>query len=149
MFIGWLTCNLEVLLPHSLCRSTTANAPANRQMPIASVVMANNKKKMRRYLQILFFLALTIQSYSQEENRWFIKKENGNFGFIDSLGNEMFSNKFDMLSEHYSCGLVLFKKDSKYGYLDLNGNIISKPINIWGSSLKTYYLLKKVVVFTT
>ena len=38
MFIGWLTCIPAVLLPHSLCRSTTANAPANRQMPIASVV---------------------------------------------------------------------------------------------------------------
>ena len=44
MFIGWLTCIPAVSLPHSLCRSTTANAPANRQMPIASVVMANTKK---------------------------------------------------------------------------------------------------------
>ena len=33
MFIGWLTCIPAVLLPHSLCRSTTANAPANRQCP--------------------------------------------------------------------------------------------------------------------
>ena len=36
--VHWLP---DVLLagfaPHSLCRSTTANAPANRQMPIASV----------------------------------------------------------------------------------------------------------------
>ena len=47
MSIGWLTCNLEVLLPHSLCRSTTANAPANRQMPIASVVRCNPKKEKR------------------------------------------------------------------------------------------------------
>ena len=40
----WLVfCILEVLLPHSLCRSTTANAPANRQMPIASVVVNHNK----------------------------------------------------------------------------------------------------------
>jgi hypothetical protein len=31
---GWLTCNPRSLLPHSSCRSTTANAPANRQMPI-------------------------------------------------------------------------------------------------------------------
>ena len=44
MFIGWLTCIPAVLLPHSLCRSTTANAPANRQMPIASVVMRHSKK---------------------------------------------------------------------------------------------------------
>ena len=45
MFIGWLTCIPAVLLPHSLCRSTTANAPANRQMHIASVVMRHSKKK--------------------------------------------------------------------------------------------------------
>ncbi len=81
---------------------------------------------MRRFLQLLLLLTLTLQSYSQEGNRWFIKKENGNFGFIDSLGNEVFSNKLDMLSEHYSCGLVSFRKGSKYGYLDLSGNIIFK-----------------------
>ena len=44
MGTGWLTCNLEVLLPHSPCRFTTANAPANRQMPIASVVMGHFRK---------------------------------------------------------------------------------------------------------
>jgi hypothetical protein len=48
MFIGWLTCIPAALLPHSLCRFTTANAPANRQMPIASVVSKHNKKKRRR-----------------------------------------------------------------------------------------------------
>ena len=45
MDIGWLTCISAVLLPHSLCRGATANAPANRQMPIASVVMGKRKKK--------------------------------------------------------------------------------------------------------
>jgi len=44
MFIGWLTCISQVLLPHSPRRSTTANAPADRQMPIASVVMGKAKK---------------------------------------------------------------------------------------------------------
>jgi|GEM_PF-1648364 len=44
MFIGWLTCIPAVLLPHSLRRFTTANAPANRQMPIASVVSSHLKK---------------------------------------------------------------------------------------------------------
>jgi hypothetical protein len=46
MSIGWLTCIPAVLLPHSLCRSTTANAPANRQMPIASVVSGKFKKQL-------------------------------------------------------------------------------------------------------
>ena len=43
MRIGWLTCIQRSLLPHSLCRFTTANAPANRQMPIASVVRGHGK----------------------------------------------------------------------------------------------------------
>jgi len=50
MGTGWLTCIPAVLLPHSLCRSTTANAPANRQMPIASiasVVRCKPKKKKK------------------------------------------------------------------------------------------------------
>ena len=45
MPIGGLTCISQVLLPHSLCRSATVNAPANRQMPIASVVMGQCKKQ--------------------------------------------------------------------------------------------------------
>jgi len=47
MGTGWLTCIPAVLLPHSPCRFTTANAPANRQMPIASVVMGKCRKKER------------------------------------------------------------------------------------------------------
>ena len=53
MFIGWLTCIPAVLLPHSLCRRATVNAPANRQMPIASVVMAYSRKtKTTQLLEI-------------------------------------------------------------------------------------------------
>jgi len=44
-FIGWLTCISAVLLPHVLCRSTTANALPNRQMAIASVFSSSSKKK--------------------------------------------------------------------------------------------------------
>ena len=47
MGTGWLTCIPAVLLPHSPCRFTTANAPANRQMPIASVVMGSYRKKKK------------------------------------------------------------------------------------------------------
>ena len=47
MGTGWLTCIPAVLLPHSLCRCATVNAPANRQMPIASVVMAYSKKRKK------------------------------------------------------------------------------------------------------
>jgi len=46
MFIGWLTCNWQVLRPHSLCRSATVNTPTNRQMRLALVVSGNFKKNM-------------------------------------------------------------------------------------------------------
>jgi len=36
--------NLTALLQHSLCHRAIVNAPANRQMPIASVVRHNLKK---------------------------------------------------------------------------------------------------------
>ena len=52
MGTGWLTCIPQVLLPHSPCRFTTANAPANRQMPIASVVMRHSKKGKKTDLRL-------------------------------------------------------------------------------------------------
>ena len=66
--IGWLTCIPAVLLPHSLCRSTTANVPAGRQMPIASVVRCNNKKKMRiRTLWILIAILTNNLIFAQTD----------------------------------------------------------------------------------
>ena len=79
---------------------------------------------MKRCTPILILLVFTIQVYGQEYDRWFIKKSNGNLGFINSLGNEIFFGKFDILSEHYYSGLVLFKRNSEYGYMDVNGNVV-------------------------
>ena len=45
MCIGWLTCISQSLRPHFLCRSTTGNTSADRQMPIALVVSTNFKKE--------------------------------------------------------------------------------------------------------
>ena len=50
MRFGRLMCFWQSLLPHSLCRFTTANAPANRQMPIASVVMGKCKNKRKVFM---------------------------------------------------------------------------------------------------
>ena len=53
MRIGWLTCIPAVLRPHFLCRFTTGNSPANRQMPIASVVMPKEAKGILNTLVLL------------------------------------------------------------------------------------------------
>jgi len=60
MRIGGLTCIPAALLPHSLCRCATVNAPANRQMPIASVVGHNGKKRatmitMRKFVIVIIW----------------------------------------------------------------------------------------------
>jgi len=70
MRIGWLTCIPAVLLPHSLCRFTTANAPANRQMPIASVVSGHAKKKYR--LPIIINLLITKHLYRMRKRILFL-----------------------------------------------------------------------------
>jgi len=56
MGTGWLTCIPAVLLPHSPCRFTTANAPANRQMPIASVVSSNYKKQKKTRQKHVYYI---------------------------------------------------------------------------------------------
>ena len=71
MFIGWLTCTQRVLRPHSLCRFTTANAPANRQMPIASVVSGKCKKKYEKqhFIDNLHFRYILISFYQQRKEK--------------------------------------------------------------------------------
>jgi len=84
MGTGWLTCNLEVLLPHSPCRFTTANAPANRQMPIASVVMGSyRKKKNMRKLQLLLVIGMFCYSCADKQKTQ--KKVNSTITQADSL----------------------------------------------------------------
>jgi len=61
---------------------------------------------------------------SQNKDRWFIEKTNGEFGFIDSLGNEVFTGKFKFIDREYNSGLVYFQKERKRGYLDKKGNEI-------------------------
>src|SRR5665647_1591032 len=76
MRIGWLTCIPAVLLPHSLCRSTTANAPANRQMPIASVVSGNsrNEKTFLLYWDKIFDeLTASVTSSLEFETSQFVQ----------------------------------------------------------------------------
>ena len=81
MSIGWLTCIQRSLLPHSLCRFTTANAHANRQMPIASVVMRNSKKKKeRRKTNDKLIRLLIIERLITKKNS--MKKENFIFTLV-------------------------------------------------------------------
>ena len=84
MAIGWLTCISQVLLPHSLCRSATANAPANRPMPIASVVRWHSKKR-KKTDWLLKNLWETVRFY--DINRWVLLSRICAFSCICSADN--------------------------------------------------------------
>jgi hypothetical protein len=69
MRIGGLTCISVVLLPHSLCRSTTANAPANRQCPYPRSLGGIQKNKEHlcfKYHIIKNQLMYTLENIQEE-----------------------------------------------------------------------------------
>jgi thiol-disulfide isomerase/thioredoxin len=131
MFIAWLTpiyrdklCIPAVLLPHSPCRFTTANAPANRQMPIASVFMAPIKKNaskktfefiiMKQYKLILLCLTLSFTGLFSQSVQNLNKKgltevilSQKHRGFI---GDETFSSTMsvDQFSSTFQAGFPTF-----------------------------------------
>lgn len=84
------------------------------------------------YITILFLVTLDFKGMSQEVYRWHIIKANGYQGFIDSLGNEIYSDRFNILGDRYNDGLVFFNKDNESGFLDEYGKVVFN-INIpWG-----------------
>jgi hypothetical protein len=99
MFIGWLTCIPAVLLPHSLRRFTTANAPANRQMPIASVVSSKAKKIKKTnmyklyYLTVLIFITLTVSGQTHKFSRNELKTDlDSLISFIEQVHPNPYAN---------------------------------------------------------
>jgi len=88
--------------------------------------------KMRIAIIILFVLGTPKGVFSQNENRWFVEKANGQIGFIDSTGKEVFLDKFDILDREFHSGLVFFQKGKKKGFLDIDGNIVLTSDNLWG-----------------
>lgn len=52
-----------------------------------------------------------------------IRQVGSKFVFLDNNGNHLFGERFDY-AEDYSCGLALVKKDGKYGYIDIEGELV-------------------------
>lgn len=88
---------------------------------------------MKTLTTVLILFLLTNWGFSQNSNRWFIEKKDGHLGYIDSIGEEVFTGKFDILERNYHSGLVFFQKGRKRGFLDLNGNIAFTNKELWGS----------------
>ena len=102
------------------CSGSTANAPANRQMPIASVVIGNLTKKtsMKKVLTILLFLVVSI-CYGQKQI-WLIgtAHEEKNYINADSLTYALNKIKPD---------LILIELEEKYFTEDYQLNLEKYP----------------------
>lgn len=88
--------------------------------------------KMRIIVTILILIGTTNRIFSQDDNRWFVEKKNGQIGYIDSTGKEIFLGKFDILDREFHSRLVFFQKGKKRGFLDIDGNIAFTSDKVWG-----------------
>lgn len=58
------------------------------------------------------------------QNKIFLKKENGKYGFIDKAGKVVVDYIYDDAKEQNEYGFVAVKKDGKWGAIDTQGNVI-------------------------
>jgi hypothetical protein len=87
---------------------------------------------MRSVIIILILLGTAKGGFSQNDNRWFVVKANGQSGFIDSTGLEVFLDNFDILDSEFHSGLVFFQKAKRKGFLNINGGIVFTSDKVWG-----------------
>lgn len=73
---------------------------------------------------ILLGLVFSTNLKCQQIYLWNIQKSDGKTGFIDSIGNEVFTDYFDYLDTEFKDGLVFFKKGNKSGFLNSKGKIV-------------------------
>ena len=92
--------------------------------------MANS---MKRFSLVNILLLSTLWTSGQQVELWPIQKMNWELGFIDKLGKEIYTDKFDILDEEYNSGLVFFKKGKKRGFLDEHGKVVFESKYVWGS----------------
>lgn len=81
---------------------------------------------MIKQIIIPILITVSLSSIAQTNNRWQIEKFDNRLGFIDSLGNEIYTDNFSMLGKEYNSGLVSFIKGNEYGFLDTMGQVAFK-----------------------
>lgn len=62
-----------------------------------------------------------------KNNKIYLNKKDGKFGFVDSKGNEIVECKYDDATELNKYGFAAVKKDGLWGSIDKDGNIIIEP----------------------
>lgn len=64
----------------------------------------------------------------EPNNKLYASKVNDKWGFVDTQGNVVVKNEYEMVTEFNKQGFAGIKKDGLWGVIDLNGEIIQKPI---------------------
>lgn len=88
------------------------------------MVQLTQVMKIPKLIQLLLYLFFTHTTMGQDLYPLMIKKE-GKFGFIDSTGKLIISNRFDNANE-FQQGLACTKTLGKWGIIDKKGAYISK-----------------------
>lgn len=79
---------------------------------------------MKIFKLILLALIFSLDLRCQEVYLWSIQKSDGRIGFIDSIGNEVFTDIYDYIDTEFSDGRVFFRKGNVSGFLNSKGQIV-------------------------
>ncbi len=60
-------------------------------------------------------------------NKLFVQKQDGKYGYIDNKQNKVVENKYDDATEFNSYGYAAVKQDGKWGAINSNGEVVIEP----------------------
>ena len=63
-----------------------------------------------------------------KENKIFLKKQNGKYGYVDKEGNIVVDYIYDDAKEQNIYGYAAVKKDGKWGAIDASGKAVCETI---------------------
>lgn len=112
---------------------TTQNIILNKSLQEIAQGMINEVNAEKSYIKVWteegykYYNLLGEEKDSKEilpQNKIFLKKENGKYGFIDKDGNVIIDCIYDDAKEQNEYGFAAVKKDGKWGAIDTKGNIV-------------------------
>ena len=60
-------------------------------------------------------------------NKLYVQKQDGKYGYIDNKQNKVVENKYDDATEFNSYGYAAVKQDGKWGAINSNGEVVIEP----------------------
>lgn len=75
-----------------------------------------------------------------EDNKLFLSKKDGKYGFVDKKGNVVVDYIYDDATEQNEYGFVAVKKDGKWGAIDKDGKVVVELIYNLENNLKIDFI---------